>query len=204
MNSLMDTYYVLMEYVLRYDCLVDKRYCVSVREMKRVFDLMIERMEGWKKKLLMIIRNFVVVTMEFDSAYRFRWQDIMIEVKKEELVVGGRRQVKEIERLFKILKSRERQEMDRKWDKLREYLMPALRFSKFFRGLMSEFFKEVDLEKLKPDEGDRYFDLLRKDYDFFGKSLPERIEERKEIEGDNWVNFEDLAQAFLQDYRGLK
>jgi len=67
-----------------------KKYCRSVREVYRLFNILIEREEKaeGRTKLTDIwpkVRDMVCVILEFDNAYRFRAQDIAAEANIEEL-----------------------------------------------------------------------------------------------------------------------
>ena len=82
--------------------------------------------------------------------------------------------------------------------RLRKIFGVALKVPQF-RKLAIEFMAELNFKKIAPDKGDDYFNLLRMDYNFRGKSLEERIEERKKIEGVNWWMFAEVANNFIQN-----
>ena len=190
-----------IDFRLRYDFLHPERYCSCVREIYRTFAVISGRRKNLlDKKILRMARDLICLSLEYDSAYRFRFQDIMAETNKERLLADPK---KEIDRLFGILLAREIEAdwMVEKFSKLRKITSLALSFWRVKR-IVKEFILEIDIEKLKPDEADKYYYYLRKDYDFFGKSLPERIEMRKKMEAENWVAFEPVAQAFLSAYKG--
>ena len=193
----------LQEWSLYNELLKPDKYCPSVRETYRTLTLMSDKSKkgSFRQKLLILARDLLCMILEFDTAYKFRWQDIMDEANKEVLSKGGKKQVKEVKKLFDLLCQREMSQkgMAVKFRRIGKYLLLALKFSKFFRDLLAEFFREADLEKIRPDEGDRYFDALRLDYYFEGKDLAARIEERKKIDGENWHYFENVANAFLAD-----
>jgi hypothetical protein len=67
-----------------------ERYCRAVREVYRLFTLMSDRECNKKNKLRWLkVRDMVCVVMEFDSAYRFRFQDMIKEAKIEELQLSA-------------------------------------------------------------------------------------------------------------------
>ena len=194
-NSFINYFSEIEEFTFRGGTLPDIRYCDCVRELRRVFDLM------GKEKIVWVVKEFITMLIENDSAYRFRFQDIMTEVRKEELIAGGKRQRKEIERLLDILYQREvgvETAMKYKWKTGKKYVSLALRFSKESRDFISKFFKEIDINKLIPDQADDYFNAFRYDYLFRGKPLIDRIMERKLIEGDNWIWFEEVAKGMVE------
>jgi hypothetical protein len=198
-SSVVNYYHTLVIHFLHYDFIKPERYCNCVRELYRTFTILSEKeKEEWKRKIIETARDISCMFIELDSAYKFRFQDIILELKPEE--VRGKRMIKEIERLFDIMIERERVGyMKAKWQQVKRAIIQGLRV-KLARKFIEEFINEVNLKKLYPDKADRYYDLLRKDYDFFGKSLPVRIKERKKIEGENWKHFEELANSFLKEY----
>lgn len=63
-----------------------EKYCRMVREVYRLFNLMIERECNDKHKIRWEkIRDMVCIVLEFDNAYRFRAQDIIKEARISEL-----------------------------------------------------------------------------------------------------------------------
>lgn len=212
-SSAVNYYYLLMGRFLEHDFIKPERYCICVREIYRTLTVLTEReKEEWVKKIIEIVREIFCMFIELDSAYKFRFQDIILELKTEE-IRGKKRMIKEVERLFDIMISRERPQfpegtnaegMVKKWRRMKKFAILLLKRVKLARKIMEDFFQEVDLKKMYPDKGDRYFDLLRRDYDFFGKPYPIRMQERKRIEGENWKYFEKLANYFLQEFYGEK
>lgn len=194
-------YGLAIEYKLATHLLKKERYCPCVRELYRTFDVLISRRKsGWMRKLLEMIRDILCMFFEYDSAYKFRLQDAFGAIDKKEVLKNVRAGVIHI---FDVLIKRELDSKTKtgvgsKWKRLRKMFGLAL-LAPNIRSLAKEFIQELDFEKIKQDEGDWYFDLLRMDYNFGGKSLEERIKERKEIEGGNWINFEELSNNFIQN-----
>jgi len=81
----LDAYYPFLSPHL----LSPEKYCKCVREVYRLFNILIERevkpkhIERWKK-----VRDIVCIVLEFDNAYRFRAQDIIAEAKIDEMKLG--------------------------------------------------------------------------------------------------------------------
>jgi len=200
-----DYFYGIIEWKLYPILLKPERYCTSIRELYRAFSVVIEKQKNKTvRKLLILARDILCMFIEHDSAYKFRLQDIVCETRKEELLANPK---KEIDRLFGILLEREVGNVDMvngntimgvKWGKIRKQVR-ALFIFPLFKKLVREVIQELDFEKLIPDEADKYYTLLRMDYNFQGRELEERIVERKYIEGENWVYFEELANRFLID-----
>jgi len=203
-NAIADYFSTFIYWLTYWHILKAERYCVSVREVYRVMTKMIENEKDQSmKKLLDTARNIVCMFIEQDSAYRFRFQDIMGAADRDKLKKGGSIMAKEIERLVQLMKDRELLPMyaNLKWGNLQKILKPILMVREV-RHYLQEFFKEVDFNKLTFDEGDLYYILMRLDYEFLGKPLAERIEQRKAMDLENWnrYNYEELARGFLKEY----
>jgi len=68
------------------DQIKPERYSRPVREIYRLFNLLIEREKSEAhKKRWEIIRNATCSILEFDNSYRFRLQDVLKEIKIEEI-----------------------------------------------------------------------------------------------------------------------
>lgn len=205
-EAIVDYFYSLIEWKIYLHLIKPEKYCPCARELYRVFTILIERKkDSAMKKILTLARDVFCMFIEMDSAYKFRFQDVMVEADKFAFYQNPG---KEMDKLFQILLDREIDNkttggMGSKWKRLRKLIRLGIKFP-LIKNLVKEFVRELDFEKLKPDEGDRYFNMLRTDYCFEGKSLETRIEERKIIEGDNWKNFEELANCFIKDRDNLK
>lgn len=199
----------MIYWLLYYVYLKPDKYCICVRELYRAFNVIKRReKDEYAIKAIRIIRDVFCLFIEQDSAYKFRFQDIMAEVDTYRLRRGGIGMADEILRLMHIMKDREvdkKTMSDYKWVAIEKLIKPAF-LIKEVRHYFHEFVKEVDFNKLEPDEGDWYYDTLRLDYDFGGKLLPQRIEERKAMDRENWdkYNFDELARLFLIEYNNRK
>jgi hypothetical protein len=207
-DSTIDFFYATTTQILYWVVLNPKRYCNCVRELYRTFTVLIEReKDEANKKALTMARDISCMIIEQDSAYKFRFQDIMAEVDVKEIRKGGLNTRREIRRLLALLKEREfsKEFAQNKWGVI-ERIFPFVFLIGDVRKIINNFVREVDFKKLSPDEGDWYYDTLRYDYEFGGKRLEERIEERKKIDPENWnkYNFDELAKEFLKDYHKYK
>jgi len=209
LKALVKYYSSMICWSLWYVYLKPERYCTCVREVYRAFTVLVDReKEETNKKVLKTVRDVFCLFIEQDSAYKFRFQDIMAEVDVCKIRKGGNSTRKEILRLFSIMNERELNKevmTSFKWKTIERLLSPAF-LIKEVRSLIQDFVKEVDFNKLKPDEGDWYYNTLRLDYDFGGKTLQERIEERKKMDIENWnkYNFDELARLFIIEYNHKK
>jgi len=137
-----------------------------------------EEYDGEIIELLRDVFAFIYFFIDKDNAYRFRWQDIMEEMDKNILVNSP---IKEINRLCKILISREYQ-IKHKWIKFRKMILVIMIFSPFFRRLVRDILLEINVEKVKFDEADWYFCQRRSGYDFRGIPISERLKEREKVD----------------------
>lgn len=63
-----------------------KRYCPAVREIHRVTSLLIDRENSPKlKREWLMVRDLMCMILEFDNAYRYRFQDFMSELDVSKL-----------------------------------------------------------------------------------------------------------------------
>ncbi len=63
-----------------------KRMCKTAREIHRIFDIMIEREQvGYVKENFTKIRDMICFILEYDDAYRFRFQDAFSELNVDEI-----------------------------------------------------------------------------------------------------------------------
>lgn len=136
---------------LAYHLLLPERYCSCVQEVYRAFDPEDS-----------LVRNLVSMILEFDDAYRYRFQDVVGELNKDNLALNP---FKEISRLLLLLAERETyydHRLKKMWEKA-EKLLFILFFSRYIREKVIIFFSRLNPENIKLDEGDRYYANLKKD-----------------------------------------
>ena len=137
-----------------------------------------------KREIWETIAKFLEFTyffIEFDNAYRFRLQDILENLDKENLRKGV---IRETRRLFKLLIRREIKGIgiDFKWKEIYYIIMGALVLSKDIRNFTREFLLELDLSQVRLDEDDWYFCLNRNSYNFRGWTYKDRLNEKKRLD----------------------
>lgn len=119
----------------------------------------------------------MITILEYDSAYRFRVEDLLSETTKEKLMANP---VKEFQRLVRILTERDhREHLVAKFDRLAWVFKYAFWFIKkpFFAAL-----KEINLEKMQFDDIDRYQVCHYSGYNFFGETIEQRLEKYKKVQ----------------------
>ena len=137
--------------------LKDDKFCVAVRELNRAF-----AEDG--SELAIEIRNALGMLIEFDNAYRYRFQDIIVELDQERL---KRAPIRELLRLLEIISKREKTEEIRDtWKLLRMLVRFFLFTDSELRNTLVGALSRLDLSKMALDEDDRHYCLKRQDYSF--------------------------------------
>jgi len=138
-------------------------------------DEAIKNVKLWILVPLVKFVELVVLCVDFDTAYRFQSQDGLSNLDKRN------DPVKELERILDIMANRY---TDYVSDKIRAFkkFIPLIRLSPLLKRVLNNFFQELDIEKIKPDEADWYFGLRRERYNFGGLTLEERLKEVERID----------------------
>ena len=177
--------YFIYDYVMGaikpYCFLDEKRYCKSVKEIRRAGFKTVESLktDDDLKDLLRCLLIMISNIFEWDNAHRYRLQDIFGGELNKELFFKN--PGKEVTRLSILQVGRERGWHDDKnrWFMMSKALRLVLWLIPFVKHLLFEFVKEIDLDKVKMDEADEYHNFLRPDYDIHG--WPIEIRQRKFI-----------------------
>jgi len=161
--------------------LPEKDYVTSVKEIYRALGVAIAKVKNERlRNILYKIRDIFCMALNFDTAYKFRVQDILPKIDIVKLLDNLN---KEIKRVCDIFIKRENAEgMKIRWKKLVRMLILFLMVSPTAKRLLMDFFLEVDLSKIKLDEADWYYCLKRHQYNFKGFSLEERLKFKEEID----------------------
>lgn len=140
------------------------RYSDAIRELHRAMSLeWFDDSEAERDRRLKV-RDIVCMFLEFDNAYRFRFQDIAVELDKVNLKKdpGG-----EIVRLLTLMQSRETtQEIRDTWTLVKTFLPWYLRFNRRLSVKIAGILESMDSEKVRLSVEDRQFCEKRKDYTF--------------------------------------
>lgn len=140
------------------------RYCTAIRELHRAFSISFYEESKESIEMRGMIRDLMCMILEFDNAYRYRFQDIMPSLDKERL---QKNPSKELSRMFALLASREKtQEIKDTWKLVRYFLPWYVRFNSAFRKTLIAILVNLDLEKVSLTVEDRCFCEKRKDYAF--------------------------------------
>lgn len=79
-------------------------YCDAVRELHRVFTQERYREDEKTRELRLMLRDVVCMILEFDNAYRYRFQDILAEINQTKVKTHT---VQELSRLLTLMSERE-------------------------------------------------------------------------------------------------
>lgn len=140
------------------------RFSESVRELHRAASISWGDETQELSDLRKMLRNIECMILEFDNAYRFRFQDLVVEIDKDALRKNPR---KEINRLMDIWISRESvEDVKNSWVLLKLFNNWYLRFDRGLRQMIVRVLLELDPEKCKLSVEDKYFATPRVDYIF--------------------------------------
>lgn len=116
---------------------------------------------------LIKLRNIICFILEFDNAYRHRFQDIMAEIDKNNF---EKDYSKELGRLFDLLIDREKKpHMKKKWSDMKKVIIFYLKVAGKEREMIKKIINSLNIEEIKLQEDDWYFVNARTDYNFGGK-----------------------------------
>lgn len=141
-----------------------ERYSTCMRELYRTFSLEVPKEDGEMRELRLQMRDLVCMVIEFDNAYRFRMQDIVVELDQEAIKT---RPIKELHRLLDLIVAREKtQEIKDTWKLAKFFVSIYLRVDRKFLALIVNILSNLNLEKMRLSVEDRHYCLPRKDYTF--------------------------------------
>lgn len=140
------------------------RYCTSMRELHRAFTVEWHDESPDERDYRLMIRDIMCMFLEFDNAYRFRFQDVIVNLDKNALHENP---AKEIIRLMELMSSREEtQEVRDTWRLVKTFLPWYLRFNKHITKWFVGVLMQLDLEKMALSVEDKCYTDKRKDYKF--------------------------------------
>ena len=141
------------------------RYSKSVRELYRALSVEHERDTEDTIELRFMVRDVLCMFLEFDNAYRFRLQDVLVEMDNEAM---ARNPVKEMRKLMDILMKREKLEDIRDtWVLCKLAVSLYLRFiDRELLTILSRGLSAVDRNLVALTVEDKYYCRPRVDYNF--------------------------------------
>ena len=143
-----------------YDILLkEEHWSQPIKEVRRVL----------KDKVDARAIDAVSLVLEFDSAYRFIFQDVMAEMDRTNLELQP---IKEIKRLFDILISRANGGDVQKFKNIKWLASIYLLFNRKLLKTIKQIAKDLKLDEIKPTQEDVYWMYYLRTYNCFG--LPEQ------------------------------
>ena len=143
--------------------LKENRYCRAVRELNRCFNLPMDDISEKTWELKLMIKDLTAMLLEFDNAYRFRFQDIMEELDQDNM---RRKPFLELRRLIALASQREKSQELRDFWSLVSMLLNYLHFDRELKKVMVNVLSNLDKEKVKLTIEDKEYCIPRKDYNF--------------------------------------
>lgn len=139
-------------------------YSQSMRELHRALSTERYGENEEHRTLRRQIRDSVCMILEFDNAYRFRFQDIIVELDKVSL---RKSPGKEIVRLLTLMQTREKgQDLKDTWTLLKFFIPGFLFINRKLRKDLVEVLTDLDLTKVALTVEDKSYCYPRKDYHF--------------------------------------
>lgn len=153
------TYYKLIERLR----VKSNLYSKAIRELYRAFDE--PRKEDLKTlELRMILKDIVCMILEFDNAYRYRFQDIIVELDQKAV---QKNPIKEFLRLLDVMSQRENdQKVKDTWKLFKLVVRFYLRFDRKLIRMLVDVFSKLDLREIAFMPEDKHFSCQRSDYRF--------------------------------------
>ena len=139
-------------------------YSNVVRELYRAFNLPRVKEDFETLELRLALKDVLCMILEFDNAYRYRFQDIIVELNKELL---KKKPIKELNRLLDLMSSRENdQKVKDTWSLFKLVVKFYLRFDRKLTKMLVDVLSNLNLEEVKHTPEDKHFSCQRKDYIF--------------------------------------
>lgn len=176
------------------------RYSEAVQEIHRGFDYDDFTENGKTRQIRQWVKDIVCMILEFDNAYRFRFQDAIEELDKENL---QKNPLGEIEKILTSMQSRELgQDIKDTWTLLKMFCRLYLRFDKRLLRIIVSSLLRIDIGKIKLSDDDKFYCPFRKDFQprFMKGLLETKIKKlSKEQKKDRFVIEKAILSKNLQD-----
>jgi len=139
--------------------LKEEHYSQPTKEVRRVL----------KGKIDQRLLDAIALIIESDMAYRYRFQDIVSEINKDAF---EKNPIKEIKRLFEIMKSRELL-LESASNKFKRFVPILLFYLRINRGLtkqIKDIVRDLNIDEIKPSIEDIYWMNYPSGYNYRGLS----------------------------------
>ncbi len=145
------------------------RYCRACRELHRVGS-----MDWGNSRISEALRDISCMTLEYDDAYRYPFQDIFSELNKENVRKNA---LKEIKRLFSILRQRD-ESLAKKWKAIETVIILFLIINPKAKKIMRNILLELNIDEIKLDEADLHFAKKKPRYNWEHYEKEKKAEEK--------------------------
>ena len=173
---------IQVDYRMRRVLQKPERYCICSREFHRVFNQMI----NWypeHKDAIQSLRNIWCMALEYDDAYRYTLQDVLVEFNKDN---ARKDLVKELKKMIDVILERDDRGLSVKFSKIRKLLF-LLNYSKRIKQMVERFFLEINLDIIKMDEDDKFHACFKEDYNWKHESNFKQTQQKKKEEKEKSI-----------------
>jgi len=140
-------------------------FCTTVRSVRNAFMVLMDKyreVDGEKYILIQTSMKLITQTLEFDDAYRYRFQHVIGHLDKQAF---SKKPFKELDRLIDIaIKSEGASRVKESWKAVKL----SLKFMRFlpYRKDLILFFNSLNIEEVKLSVGDMYHAKRKVEYDW--------------------------------------
>lgn len=137
-------------------------YSTPIRELHRAFSVSVPRETKDLADLRLMIRDLACMVLEFDNAYRYRFQDLMTELDTK-----AKNPIKELKRILDIAISREKhQEIKDTWRLLKVFFSLYLKMDRKMLALITSVMRNLNTDAVKITDLEKEYCEKRVDYTF--------------------------------------
>lgn len=168
------------------------RYSQPIRELHRACSQAQPGEDAKGVELREMIRDIECMILEFDNAYRYRFQDIIDVFDYEAL---RKDPIKEISRVLDVMIEREKtEEIKDTWRLLKMFVRYYLRIDRKLLWMITNILLNINREETKLTVEDKWFCVPREDYSFAFMQNPDK-ETQEFIDRSKAAMAEREAQA---------
>lgn len=139
-------------------------YSQPIRELHRAFSMERYNEDEKTRELRLQLRDLVCMILEFDNAYRYRFQDIIVELDQQMI---RQNVVNELVRLLGLMQKREKgQDIGDTWTLFQYFIKFYFRIDRKFAKMIIDVLSQLNLNEMKLSVEDQLYCKPRKDYNF--------------------------------------
>lgn len=188
-STFFENFFNVTQYALRNAYLSPRFYCKFSKELWKLTHLFLRKL-GLNDFFAYGIGRVIATVFQFEEGYRWRGEDLFGQTTKLDLLNQPK---KEIKKMYEIYKRREKGGITNKLGALVKLLSFALYIPKV-RKAWNFAIKQMQIENLVLDEGDRWHGLAMREYDFEDRDIEDRFKEHVDIY--NWHQIKLIKQRY--------